>query len=157
MANIGNMLKDEINRLCRRQVNAAVAPLRKELREQRKALSELKKQQPKTPASVAMEPDPSPKGESVGVASADGRQQPWVTSKGIRALRGKLCLTQQEFARLLGVSAIVVHKWEAQKGKLGMRRKNLAAVVAARGMGIREANSRIGKTAARKKTAKKKA
>ena len=45
-------------------------------------------------------------------------------------------------AKLLGVSALSVYNWEAAKAK--PRGKSLAAIVGLRGLGKREALSRLG-------------
>ena len=79
------------------------------------------------------------------------------TSRGVRALRRKLRLTQAQFAALLGVSAYSVFLWESKGGQLALRDESLAALRDVQNIDAAEARERLAKQARRTKTAKKRA
>jgi DNA-binding transcriptional regulator YiaG len=66
-----------------------------------------------------------------------------LTSKGIRSLRKKLRLTRPGFAKLLGTSPHSVYMWETKAGDLRLRPRTRAALLALRGVGVREAKRRL--------------
>lgn len=49
------------------------------------------------------------------------------TARQVRTLRGRFSMTQVEFARLLGVSAVTVGTWERGRGRLSLRPASLDA------------------------------
>ena len=67
----------------------------------------------------------------------------WISGKGIRSLRKRLGLAQNEFARLAGVSDQAVYLWEQKTGMLKLRSDTKAAVFAVRGIGAKEARARL--------------
>ena len=140
MANIGSLLKAEITRLCRRE-------LRKELTTSRKAsttfrhhiaglrrqVAELGKRSSMLAKQVAARaPDAAPK--------STGKPVRFV-SKGLRSLRARLGLSAAQLARLIGVSEQSVYNWETKKTT--PRREQVAAIVALRSIGKREAHQRL--------------
>jgi DNA-binding transcriptional regulator YiaG len=66
-----------------------------------------------------------------------------ITAKGLRSLRRKLKLTQEEYGVLLGVSGQAVYQWERKEGPLPLRYKTREAYVEARTMGAREARAKL--------------
>ncbi|MCJ7722190.1 hypothetical protein MUO98_07295, partial [Candidatus Bathyarchaeota archaeon] len=67
-----------------------------------------------------------------------------ITSKGIRSLRSRLGLTRPDFAKLCGTTAQTVYLWETKDGALKIREKTRAALLSIKGLGAREATSRLG-------------
>ena len=68
-------------------------------------------------------------------------------------------MTQEEFAKLVGVSSQGVYVWESKPGMLRLREATKAALMAVRGLGAREAKERLAGMAVKKadkKVAKKK-
>ena len=63
------------------------------------------------------------------------------SAKGLAAHRRRLGLSAAALARLLGVSALSIYKWES--GKVRPRAKQIEAIAALRGMGKREAAERL--------------
>ena len=66
-----------------------------------------------------------------------------VTAKGMRSLRHKLGLTQEEFAKLMGVTAQTIWMWEQKEGALRVRDTTKKAIFAIRDLGAREAKRRL--------------
>jgi transcriptional regulator with XRE-family HTH domain len=63
------------------------------------------------------------------------------SAKSLAAQRKRLGLSAAALARLLGVSALSVYKWES--GNTRPRAKQIQAIAALRGMGKREAAQRL--------------
>ena len=74
-----------------------------------------------------------------------------ISGKGVRSLRQKLGLSQEAFAKLVGVSPNCVYQWESKPGMLRLRANTRAAVLAARGLGAREAKAKLAEMATVKK------
>jgi DNA-binding transcriptional regulator YiaG len=73
-----------------------------------------------------------------------------VTSKGIRKLRTKLGLSQDAFARLLGVSSQAVYAMEHKEGRIRLRPATMSNMLSVRGMGKREVKKRLEEIAEKK-------
>jgi DNA-binding transcriptional regulator YiaG len=142
MPNIGHVFKTEIVRLARREAKALTEPLRKDLRASRRAAVALRRELAQVKKQVAELSRRQPAADAAQPA-APASSRAWISGKGVRALRRKLGVTQQDFAKLARVSPIAVFKWEKQDGKLLLRRKSLANVMALRGLGAREARARL--------------
>jgi DNA-binding XRE family transcriptional regulator len=67
----------------------------------------------------------------------------WISGKGIRSLRLKLDLSQEAFAKLVGVTSNAVGLWERQPGMLRMQKATKASVMSVRGLGARETKARL--------------
>ena len=147
MANIITALKAEIVRLARKEAKALTAPLRKPANTTRLTLADLKRrvaaleqENKQLAASLSKIPQPAPAEEP---AKAKG----WVSGKGVRSLRQKLGLSQEAFAKLVGVSPNAVYQWERKSGMLRLRAKTRTAVMAVRELGAREAKAKLSEQA----------
>jgi DNA-binding transcriptional regulator YiaG len=145
MPNIAQALKAEIVRISRKEVKASVGPLHNSNVNLRKTVKDFKgriaaleadnkrlQSMNKTP-SAAYRP-----GADSGVA-----QKARITSKGVRKLREKLGLTQDSFAKLLGVTMQAVYAMEHKSGRFKLRPATLAHLISVRAMGKREAKKRL--------------
>ncbi len=143
MANVMKALKEEIARISRSEIKAALAPIKSVNASQRKYIADLRRQvaeMEKENKHVfrqleklgAAVPQPEPE-EDLG--------RTWITSAGVRSMRKRLRLSQKAFAELVGVSVPTVVNWESSKntGKLKIRRKAISArLLEVKSMGIRE-------------------
>ena len=161
MPNLAATLKEEIQRLARKEIKAQtgatrqsvsryrseIANLKRQLREQEKKLKALEKQQSRLGQPATEEP------------TEDVR----FSAKSVKAQRTRLGLSAAKYAKLVGVSPLTIYSWE--QGKSRPRKAQLASLVAVRGIGKREALAKLEvlkakeEKAARKprKKAKKKA
>jgi DNA-binding XRE family transcriptional regulator len=138
MPNIGTVLKSEISRVSRKEVRGETLALKKSISQYRSQIADLKrrvhaleqlvKRAGKARNSSAGEP-PEPGGNLR------------FSAKGLAAQRRRLGLSAASVARLLGVSALSVYKWES--GKTRPRAKQIEAIARLRGMGKREAMKRL--------------
>ena len=144
MPNIGALLKEEIRRLARREARVLTAGLRRDNAKLKRTVAEHKRR------LAGLERD-----NRRLVAGADARLKEAVTASPeevagarigasrVRALRKRLRLSQAEFGQLLGVSPNTVFVWESKSGKLNLRDKAKAAIVAVRKLSAWDARRKI--------------
>jgi DNA-binding transcriptional regulator YiaG len=146
MPNVARVLKEEIARIARKEVKAAVAPGRKASVRLRKDVAGLKGQV----ASLEMESKSlqallkrMAASQPATAAVPDTGKKPRITAKGLRSLRRKLGLSQAEFAGLIGVSRQAVANWEKRQGAVRVRETTKSAILPLRTIGAREARKRL--------------
>jgi DNA-binding transcriptional regulator YiaG len=145
MPNIAKVLREETQRLARKEVRAGLSPLKRDTVRLKKSVADLRRQlaalsrtssellKKVTPVVAAQE------GENATERAA--RLRP--TSKSLEKLRRRLGLTQVRFGTLLGVSGPAVVRWASQGGRVRMRNATLSALAEAQHMGKREALRRL--------------
>jgi DNA-binding transcriptional regulator YiaG len=144
MPNFVQSLKAEIVRLSKKEVRAAVNPLRSSNVNLKKSVALLKKkttlleaENRRLSAFFKKTQDNRPQ------TSPEGNAKARITSKSIKILRAKLGLSQDSFAKLLDVSSQNVYAMEHKQGRLKLRVKTLSNLLPLRGMGKREAKKRL--------------
>ena len=161
MSNIAKVLKAEIARISRREAKTAVGAIgkshtvvKKTVAGLRKKVAFLEKENRRLVATMKKHQVESPQ------ALAEETTKARLTSKGIRSLRNRLRLSQFDFGKLLGTTAHSVYLWERKEGALRLRDKTKAALLSIRGLGAREASTKLaeaqakssrGRTVARKR------
>ena len=139
MPNIASVIKDEISRLCRREIRKQVDPVKKSSAGYRRDIASLKRQvfalerkaallTKRTAASVDAPP------------TLPDRPVRFV-AKGLRAMRTRLGLSAPQLAKLMNVSEQSVYNWETKKAT--PRKEQLAAIIAMRTLGKREVRARL--------------
>jgi DNA-binding transcriptional regulator YiaG len=140
MPNIGTVLKSEISRVSRKELRGETQALKKAISQYRSQIADLKRrmsalEQQVRRAAKGSRNDAAPAGESEGGSNLR------FSAKGLAAQRRRLGLSAASVARLLGVSALSIYKWES--GKTRPRAKQIEAIARLRGMGKREAMKRL--------------
>lgn len=138
MPNIQKMLNEEIRRLAKKEVKAAMDSLRTQVGNLKKQIQEQKdliKQLQKGPAPVsAPSPiEPVPVDEDLKSLRMNGAR--------IKKIRMKCGVTQDQMAQLLGVSRWTIIKWEV--GKFGPREEAKAKLVALQKMGKHDLKAKL--------------
>lgn len=136
MPNIAGVLKEEIRRLAKKEIKAqvgttkqAVAKYRGEIAKLKRALGKqereirLLKKRAQQPVQPQVEEESS---ESVRFSA-----------RSVKAQRQRIGLSAADYAKLVGVSPLTIYNWEHEKAR--PRKAQLAALVAVRGIGKREA------------------
>jgi DNA-binding transcriptional regulator YiaG len=140
MPNIGAVLKQEIARLSRREIRNEVQATRKASAQYRRHIAALRRQVAALERQVAVL-SRRVRAAPTNSASETGTKFRFV-AKGLRSQRARLGLSAEEYAKLLGVSAQSVYNWE--RGHATPRPAQVAAIARLRGIGKREARSRLG-------------
>jgi len=142
MPNIALVLREEIQRLAKKEIRPQVKQLRKDNVRLKRDVADLKRRLTLVESEVnRMVPQLAslrrnvidPRGEEVKKAR--------IGQKSIASLRKRLKLSRQEFASLVGVSANSVYLWE--RGEISPRAEARAALLQLRGIGVREARKRL--------------
>jgi DNA-binding transcriptional regulator YiaG len=152
MSNVARVLKAEISRISRKEAKGAIGVIGKSHRGLKKIVADLKRR------VVLLEKENKHLVTAVRKHQAESPQilpvetkKPRLTSRGIRSLRSRLRLTQSDFAKLLGTTAHSVYLWERKEGALKLRGKTKTALLSIRGLGAREAKTRLAEAEAKSK------
>ena len=148
MPNIGAVLKQEIARLSRREIRSEVEATRKASAQYRHHIAALRRQVAALEREVAILSRRVR--ERAPAAASEGQAKFRFVAKGLRSQRNRLGLSADEYARLVGVSAQSIYNWE--RGHATPRPAQVAAIAQLRGIGKREARSRLGAKAKRRRT-----
>jgi DNA-binding transcriptional regulator YiaG len=140
MPNIALVLKDVIRRVAKREVKALTGTMKQAVAKHRRDLAELKRHTRSQEKEIAFlrlqerkrldEPPAKPPSERA-------RFSP----RSVKAQRRRLKLSAADYGKLVGVSGLTVYHWE--HGKSRPRKAQLAALVAVRGIGRREALAKL--------------
>ena len=159
MANLASALKEEISRLARKEVRQQtagtaktaaqcereIAALKRQIEELQNKLSSLRTQD--TPGSAiskqATNKKAATKNRTAKTASSSGEQSSRArfSAKGLKANRVRLGLSADSYGKLVGVSGLSIYNWEQAKAR--PRESSIAALMAIRGIGKREAAKRL--------------
>jgi DNA-binding transcriptional regulator YiaG len=153
MSNIAKVLKAEIMRISRKEAKEATQEIGKSNTWLRKIVADLKKR------VALLEKENKRLVETMRRYRIESPQKPdeetgkaRLTSKGIRSLRRKLRLSQLDFGKLLGTTAHSVYLWEKKEGALKLRDKTRQALLSVRGLGAREARTKLDEAGGKRKT-----
>lgn len=140
MPNIGSVFKSEISRVSRKEVRGETQALKKSIAQYRTQIADLKRRMQmleqqvkrlgKVTARVAPVEEPEESGSNVRFSA-----------KGLANHRRRLGLSAAAMAKLLGVSALSVYKWES--GKVRPRARQVESIAALRGLGKKEVAERL--------------
>jgi len=145
MPNIAKVLREEISRISRHEAKVAVTPVRKANAKVRPDVAylknrvttlekELKRLNIVVINLVSTQPAP---------AAAHVNDKVRILGRGVKSLRRKLGLTQEELGKLTGVSLGGVRAWERQQGMLKLKDASKAAILSIKGIGKAEARKRL--------------
>jgi DNA-binding XRE family transcriptional regulator len=144
MSNIGKMLKEEIQRLARKETRGATRALKADVVALKSIVRALRNK------VAEMQKVPAPRGAVSKLVAAKGQAADGgavkgmrYNSKGLRSLRMRLGVSQREMAQLIGVSAQAVYLWEAKGTRLRLRNETREALLKLKGIGKREARRLI--------------
>ncbi len=140
MPSIAAVLKQEITRLARKEVKMQTEAIRKASAQYRRDIAQLKRRVAGLSKQVAHLEQQERKRAARGtpVATAKGRR---FSAHGLKTHRERVGLSAADYSQLVGVTAQTVYNWE--QGKSKPRDEQLAALVAVRELGKREALKRL--------------
>jgi DNA-binding transcriptional regulator YiaG len=140
MPNLVSVLKQEITRLARKEVTAQTVVLRKASAQYRRDIAQLKRQASALSRHVEYLERQEKKRVSkrVPATSAEGKR---FSRRGLATHRKAVGFSAADYATLVGVSAQTIYGWE--QGKSRPRVQQLAALLAVRDLGKREAQKRL--------------
>ena len=154
MPNIAGVFKEEIRRLAKKEVKAQVGKTQRAAVQYRRDIAKLKRllgQQEREikyiKKRVQQQDQPQP--------SEDELEGVRLSARSVKAQRQRLGLSAADYGKLVGVSGLTIYSWEHEKAR--PRKAQLAALVAVRGIGKREALMKLAELGAVKKEPRRRA
>ncbi len=141
MPNLTKVLHDEIRRLARKEIRIQTGVFKQAVARYRREITALRKRFEDQQHQITfLQAQEGKRLANAPVAEVDIEGVRF-SPRSIRSHRKRLKLSAEEYARLVGVSMQTVYHWE--QGKSRPRKSQLAALVAVRGLGRREALKRL--------------
>jgi len=141
MPNLQSVLTQEIRRLARKEIRAELDATKKAVARYRRDIAELKRKNQELEKTVAYLQSREAERLMGGPTATKVPKGTRFSVRSLKAQRAKSGLSREDYAKLVGVSASTIYNWEA--GKTKPSGKQLAALVAVRGLGKREARQRV--------------
>ena len=144
MPNIASVLKEEICRLAKKEVKAQVGKTQKASAQYRRDIANLKRQLGQQEREIKLlkkRQDHTPKEE-------EPLESVRFSARSVKAQRNRLGLSAADYGKLVGVSGLTIYNWEHDKSR--PRKAQLAALVAVRGIGKREAMMKLAELTTKK-------
>jgi DNA-binding transcriptional regulator YiaG len=140
MPNIAAVLKEEIQRLARKETRKQTSVLRKMSAQYRRDIAEMKRRMSELQRKVAPLEKQVLRGISPQPAEADGEHVRF-TAKGLRSQRKRLGLSATDYGKLIGVTGQTIYSWEQEASR--PRKLQVARLAALRNLGKRDAIARL--------------
>ena len=144
MPNIAIVLKDEMQRLARKEIKAALSRLHKDNVALKRTAADHKRRLATLERGNRKLLKYASKNQAEAVEVKDQEiDRARITAKMIRSIRAKLNLSQTEFAALIGVNGQSVYQWEHKEGRLTFRGNTKAMIVGLRKLNRIEAHQNL--------------
>ncbi len=141
MTTLAIALNDEIRRLARKEIKVHTGPTVRAVAQLRREIAKLKRRSRDYEKQIAFLEVQERKrlGKPVPTEGADegGR----FSARSVKAQRRRMGLSAADYAKLVGVSGLTIYNWE--NGKSRSRKEHLALLIAARGLGKRQALAKL--------------
>ena len=141
MPNLQSVLRQEIQRLARREVRSELEATKKAVAQHRREIAELKRRNTAMERTVSYLQSREAKRLKAGPSQAEPPKGTRFSVRSLQAQRRRSGLSQEDYASLVGVSSSTIYNWES--GSTKPSGKHLAALVSLRGIGKREAKRRL--------------
>jgi DNA-binding transcriptional regulator YiaG len=140
MPNVATVLKEEISRVARKEVRNQTEWMKKAATQYRRDVADLKRRVATLQRQLSHYEKAAP-GKPATQSQEETVTRHRFTAKGLRSQRLRLGLSAGNFARLVGVSPKSIYDWE--RGTARPRKGHLAVLASLRGIGKREARTRL--------------
>ena len=141
MPNLAATLKEEIQRLARKEIKAQTGSTKQAVAQYRREIAKLKRQVQEQQKKIAFLETQEQKRLEKPQAAEESVEGVRFSPRSVKAQRERLGFSAADYAKLVGVSALTVYNWE--HGKSRPRKEQLAALAAVRGIGKREALAKL--------------
>lgn len=141
MADIAGAIKEEIRRLAKKEIKAQTGKTKQAVAQYRREIASLKRQVQEQDKKIDFLEKQERKRVEQPQADEEAVEGVRYSARSVAAQRERLGFSAADYAKLVGVSPLTIYNWE--KGKSRPRQEQLAALVAVRGIGKREALRRL--------------
>jgi DNA-binding transcriptional regulator YiaG len=148
MGKVEAIIKSEIVRLAKREMRKVAAPLRRDVRTLKSAVSQLRKTVFNLERFISLQRKEWEKKPFLKAAPEEVETSR-LSPRLIRSLRQRLGLSQRDFARLTGVTPLAVYQWET--GVFKPKKEKKGMLVALRKLGRRNARKLLEERKAEEK------
>ena len=135
MPNIASVLRQEICRLAKKEVKAQVGKTQKASAQYRRDIANLKRQLGQQEREIKLLKKRAQDGQPQ--AEEEPSENIRFSARSVKAQRSRLGLSATDYGKLVGVSGLTIYNWEHDNAR--PRKAQLAALVAVRNIGKREA------------------
>jgi DNA-binding transcriptional regulator YiaG len=143
MANLSQAIKAEIVRISRKEIKSSIGPLHSSNVALKHAVAGLKRRVAELESSNRQLMASYKKEKGTPQITTEEVQKARITSRTIRKLREKLGVSQESFAKLIGISSQNIYVMEHKAGRLRLRPSTLTSLLTVRGMGKRDVQKRL--------------
>ena len=144
MPNIAAVLKDEIRRLARREIKVQVGSTKQSVVKYRSDIAKLKRVLSQQEREIKL----LKKQQGQPQAEEEPQEDIRFSARSVKAQRSRLGLSADDYGKLVGVSGMTIYNWE--HGTSRPRKAQLAALVVVRGIGKREALTKLAELTPKK-------
>jgi DNA-binding transcriptional regulator YiaG len=139
--NLAGMLKETMRRLARKEIRANTGKTKQAVAQYRRDIAKLKRQVRAQEKGIAFLKAQERKRLGQRPTAEEPVEKVRFSARSVRAQRTRLKLSAADYGKLVGVSPLTIYSWE--HGDRRPRKAQLAALVAARGIGRREALAKL--------------
>ena len=147
MPNLAGVLKEEICRLAKKEVKAQVGKTQKASAQYRRDIATLKRVLSQQEREIKLLKKRAQDGQPQ--AEEESSENIRFSARSVKAQRSRLGLSAADYGKLVGVSGLTIYSWEHDKSR--PRQAQLAALVAVRGIGKREALVKLAELTVKRK------
>ncbi len=141
MPNLQSVLREEIRRVARKEVRSELEASKKAVTQHRLEIAELRRRNKALERTVSYLQSRETKRLKAGPSKAGPPRGTRFSVPSLKAQRRKSGLSQEDYARLVGVHKLTIYNWESGRTKPGGT--HLATLVSLRGIGKREAQKHL--------------
>ena len=137
MANLAATLKEEIQRLARKEIKSQTGTTKQAVAQYRREIAKLKRQLREQEKKINFLERQEQKRLGKPQAAEEPAEDVRFSARSVKAQRSRLGLSARAYGELVGVSEMTIYNWE--RGTTRPQKAQLASLVAVRGIGKREA------------------
>ncbi len=141
MPNVQSVLRQEIQRLARKEVRSELEATKRAVAQHRREIAVVKRRNTTLERTVSYLQSRETKRLRAGPSKAEPPPGTRFSVRSLKAQRRTSGLSQDDYASLVGVSSSTIYNWES--GSTKPSGKHLATLVSLRGIGKREATKRM--------------
>jgi DNA-binding transcriptional regulator YiaG len=149
MPNIAGVLKEEIRRLAKKEIRAQVGSTRQAVARYRSDIAKLKRSLAEQERAIKLLRKQAQQQVGEPSAAEEPLDSVRFSARSVKSQRSRLGLSAADYGKLVGVSGLTIYNWE--HGTSRPRKAQLAALVAVRGIGKKDALKKLAELSPRKK------
>ena len=146
--NLAGILRDAMRRLARKEIRTETGKTKQAVAQYRRDIARLKREVQSQRKEIAFLKAQEQKRLGQRPTVEEPQEKVRFSARSVRAQRKRLKLSAADYGKLVGVSGLTIYSWE--HGNRRPRKAQLAALVAVRGIGRREAVAKLDVLKAKK-------